>query len=137
MLDVRKKALGLTDLAMYDIYAPLAKETHGEYSYEQSMELVKKGLSVLGEEYGNLLQEAQDTGWIDVYETPGKTSGAYSWGVFGVHPYVLLNHRGDLDSVFSPSRTSFVTPCTPTIPTKTSLRQRRVTKFSWRKSQAR
>ena len=51
-VDVRKKALGLTDLAMYDIYAPLAKETHGEYSYEQSMELVKKGLSVLGEEYG-------------------------------------------------------------------------------------
>ncbi|MBC5648301.1 oligoendopeptidase F [Christensenella tenuis] len=100
-VDVRKKALGLTDLAMYDIYTPLAKETHGEYSYEQSMELVKKGLAVLGEEYGNLLQEAQDAGWIDVYETPGKTSGAYSWGVFGVHPYVLLNHRGDLDSVFT------------------------------------
>ena len=86
---------------MYDIYTPLAKETHGEYSYEQSMELVKKGLAVLGGEYGALLQEAQDGGWIDVYETPGKTSGAYSWGVFGVHPYVLLNHRGDLDSVFT------------------------------------
>ena len=100
-VDVRKKALGLSDLAMYDIYTPLAKETHGEYSYEQSMELVKKGLAVLGGEYGALLQEAQDGGWIDVYETPGKTSGAYSWGVFGVHPYVLLNHRGDLDSVFT------------------------------------
>lgn len=100
-VDVRKRALGLQDLAMYDIYTPLVKETHGEYSYEQSMELVKSGLSVLGEEYGGLLQEAQDSGWIDVYETPGKTSGAYSWGVFGVHPYVLLNHRGDLDSVFT------------------------------------
>lgn len=100
-IDVRSRALKIDDLAMYDIYAPLAKETHGEYSYEQSMDMVKSGLSVLGEEYANLLQEAQDTGWIDVYETPGKTSGAYSWGVYGVHPYVLLNHRGDLDSVFT------------------------------------
>ncbi|MEG0257630.1 MAG: oligoendopeptidase F [Christensenella sp.] len=100
-VDVRKKALGLADLAMYDIYAPLAQETHGEYSYEQAMDIVKNGLAVLGEDYGKLLQEAQDKGWIDVYETPAKTSGAYSWGVFGVHPYVLLNHRGDLDSVFT------------------------------------
>ncbi len=100
-VDVRKRALGIDDLAMYDIYTPLVKEDHGEYSYEQSMDIVKEGLAVLGEEYGNLLQQAQDTGWIDVYETPGKTSGAYSWGVYGVHPYVLLNHRGDLDSVFT------------------------------------
>lgn len=100
-VDVRKKALGLSDLAMYDIYAPLAKETHGEYSYEQAMDMVKEGLAVMGGEYAGLLQEAQDSGWIDVYETPGKTSGAYSWGVYGVHPYVLLNHRGDLDSVFT------------------------------------
>ncbi len=100
-VDVRKQILGLEDLAMYDIYVPLVPETHGEYSYEQAMEMVKSGLTCLGEEYSALLQEAQDTGWIDVYETPGKTSGAYSWGVFGVHPYVLLNHRGDLDSVFT------------------------------------
>lgn len=100
-VDMRKKALDLSDLAMYDIYAPLAKETHGEYSYEQSMDMVKSGLAVLGDEYAGLLQAAQEKGWIDVYETPGKTSGAYSWGVYGVHPYVLLNHRGDLDSVFT------------------------------------
>ncbi len=100
-VDVRKKALGLKDLAMYDIYVPLVEEAHGEYSYEQAMDMVKSGLHVLGDEYAGLLQSAQDTGWIDVYETPGKTSGAYSWGVYGVHPYVLLNHRGDLDSVFT------------------------------------
>lgn len=100
-VDVRKKALGLKDLAMYDIYVPLVEESHGEYSYEQAMDMVKSGLLVLGDEYAGLLQSAQDTGWIDVYETPGKTSGAYSWGVYGVHPYVLLNHRGDLDSVFT------------------------------------
>lgn len=100
-VDVRKKALKLDELYMYDIYTPLAEETHGEYSYEQSMDMVKQGLAVLGDEYAALLQEAQDNGWIDVYETPGKTSGAYSWGVYGVHPYVLLNHRGDLDSVFT------------------------------------
>ncbi|MEA5002268.1 MAG: M3 family oligoendopeptidase, partial [Christensenella sp.] len=100
-VDVRKKALQLDKLCMYDIYAPLAEEAHGEYSYGQSMDMVKQGLAVLGDDYASLLQEAQDTGWIDVYETPGKTSGAYSWGVYGVHPYVLLNHRGDLDSVFT------------------------------------
>ena len=75
-VDVRKKALKLDELYMYDIYTPLAEETHGEYSYEQSMEMVKQGLAVLGDDYASLLQEAQDTGWIDVYETPGKTSGA-------------------------------------------------------------
>jgi oligoendopeptidase F len=65
------------------------------------MGIVKKGLACLGDEYGALLDASGSGRWIDVEETPGKTSGAYSWGVYGVHPYVLLNHRGDLDSVFT------------------------------------
>lgn len=100
-LTLRKKILGVDELHMYDIYAPLVKDVKTEYSYGDAMKMVKDGLKVLGKDYGKLLGRAQKERWIDVYETPGKTSGAYSWGTYGVHPYVLLNHRGDLDSVFT------------------------------------
>ncbi|MEG2202741.1 MAG: oligoendopeptidase F [Christensenellaceae bacterium] len=100
-IDIRKKVLGIDNLHMYDIYAPLVSNVTNEYSYTDAMALVKQGLACLGDEYTQLLNTAQKDGWIDVHETAGKTSGAYSWGVFGVHPYVLLNHRGDLDSVYT------------------------------------
>ncbi|MGI6152847.1 MAG: oligoendopeptidase F [Christensenellaceae bacterium] len=100
-VDMRKKVLSVDELYMYDIYAPLVKDAQAEYSYEKAMEMVKSGLTSLGPDYAELLSRAQKERWIDVYETPGKTSGAYSWGTYGVHPYVLLNHRGDLDSVFT------------------------------------
>ena len=98
---LRKKILGIQQLEMYDIYAPLVSEVNAKYTYEQAKELVLEGLSVLGEEYGAHLREAFASGWIDVFENKGKTSGAYSWGAYGTHPYVLLNHRDDLDSVFT------------------------------------
>ncbi len=98
---LRKSILKIDDLSMYDIYAPLVADVAREYSFEDSMKLVKNGLACLGEEYQSLLSRSVSERWIDVMETPGKTSGAYSWGVYGVHPYVLLNHRGDLDSVFT------------------------------------
>ena len=100
-VQLRAKMLGIEDLQMYDIYAPLVDDAKAEYSYEQAVDLVLKGLEPLGEDYLSVLREAFSTGWVDVCETRGKTSGAYSWGVYGVHPYVLLNHRGDLDSVFT------------------------------------
>lgn len=98
---IRKKLLGIDDLGMEDIYVPLVPEVEKEFSYEEAVALVLKGLAPLGEEYGKVLKNAFQEGWVDVFETPGKTSGAYSWGVYGTHPYVLLNHRGDLDSVFT------------------------------------
>ena len=98
---LRKKILGLRNIRMYDIYAPLVSDVHLEYTYEQAYDLVCKALSPLGEDYIATLKEAFSSGWVDVFETPGRTSGAYSWGVYGTHPYVLLNHRGDLDSVFT------------------------------------
>lgn len=98
---MRKKALGVEKLYMYDIYAPLVSTVKTEYGYEKAMDIVTEGLGVLGPDYQKLLKKAYKERWIDVYETPGKTSGAYSWGTYGVHPYVLLNHRGDLDSVFT------------------------------------
>jgi oligoendopeptidase F len=100
-VDLKKRLLGIPEIRMYDIYAPLVPALKNEYSYEQARGIVLDGLAPLGEDYAALLSKAFSKGWIDVYESKGKTSGAYSWGVYGVHPYVLLNHRGDLDSVFT------------------------------------
>jgi len=100
-VETRKKLLGLKDIAMYDIYAPLVSETGDRYPYEKAMDIIFKALEPMGEEYLGLLRRAFLERWIDVFENEGKTSGAYSWGAYGVHPYVLLNHRGDLDSVFT------------------------------------
>ncbi|MBQ9941673.1 MAG: oligoendopeptidase F [Christensenellaceae bacterium] len=98
---LRKELLGVEKLHMYDIYAPLVSEAHNTYTYEEAVHLCKEGLKPLGEDYCAVLESAFEEGWVDVYENKGKSSGAYSWGVYGTHPYVLLNHRGDLDSVFT------------------------------------
>ena len=80
---------------------PLIKGEELALDYEEAYDLVKKGLAPLGEDYLELLQRAHDEGWIDVYENEGKRSGAYSAGVFGVHPYVLMNYNGTLDNMFT------------------------------------
>ena len=98
---LRKELLGVDELHMYDIYAHLVEGVDTEYTYQKAVALVKEGLQPLGKAYMDVLSGAFDEGWVDVYENKGKTTGAYSWGVYGVHPYVLLNHRGDLDSVFT------------------------------------
>jgi oligoendopeptidase F len=86
---------------MYDVYVPLVKDTGKKYSYEEAMDIVFEALAPMGNDYIALLKRAYDENWIDVYENEGKTSGAYSWGAYGTHPYVLLNHRSDLDSVYT------------------------------------
>lgn len=98
---LRKKALGVKELHMYDIYAPIAKAPSKKYSFEEAKTIVKEGLAPMGEEYLSKLQEGFDNRWIDVYENEGKRSGAYSWGAYGTHPYVLLNFQGTLDHVFT------------------------------------
>lgn len=100
-LDLRKKLLGVDELHLYDLYVPIVDEVDFEMSYEDACALVKEALKPLGEEYGRLLDRAFSERWIDVYENKGKTTGAYSMGVYGVHPYVLLNHTNTLDSVFT------------------------------------
>ena len=99
---VRKNVLGLDEIHMYDLYTPMVSRDDSRIPYEEAREMVKKGLAPLGEKYLSLLQEGFDNRWIDVYENEGKRSGAYSWGVYGTHPYVLLNYSGTLDSVFTP-----------------------------------
>lgn len=100
-LRLRKKALGLDELHMYDIYAPLVKEFKSKVSYEDSQEMVLKALQPLGDEYLAILRGGLKGGWIDVYENEGKTSGAYSWGCYDSHPYVLMNYDDKLDDVFT------------------------------------
>lgn len=100
-MKLRKKMLGIDELHMYDIYAPLVKEFKWEIPYQDAKELVIKGLQPLGEEYISKLTAGMNAGWIDVYENEGKTSGAYSWGSYETHPYVLLNYDNKLDDAFT------------------------------------
>ncbi|MGI6071273.1 MAG: oligoendopeptidase F [Blautia sp.] len=98
---LRKRALGLEELHMYDVYVPLTKEQKGNIPFTEAKELVKEGLAPLGREYQSILEEGFMGGWIDVYENKGKRSGAYSWGAYGTHPYVLLNYNGSFNHVFT------------------------------------
>jgi oligoendopeptidase F len=100
-VDTRKKILGLSEIAMYDVYTPLVSDTSDKYSYESAIDMCIEALAPMGDEYLMLLNRAKNEGWIDVFESEGKTSGAYSWGPYGTHPYVLLNHREDLNSVYT------------------------------------
>ncbi len=100
-IDARRRILGLDDIAMYDVYVPLVPDTGKKYSYEEAMDIVFEALAPMGNDYIALLKRAYNENWIDVFENEGKTSGAYSWGAYGTHPYVLLNHRSDLDSVYT------------------------------------
>lgn len=100
-IKIRKKALGLDELHMYDIYVPLVKDYDKKVSYEEAQTLVLEGLSPMGKEYVDILKQGFNSGWIDVYENRGKTGGAYSWGCYGTHPYVLLNFQGKLNDVFT------------------------------------
>lgn len=98
---LRKKLLGVEELHMYDVYVPIVERPEKEYSLEEAKQIVKRGLAPLGEDYLALLQEGFDNRWIDVYENRGKRTGAYSWGAYGIHPYVLLNFHGTLNNVFT------------------------------------
>ena len=98
---LRKKALDLPEIHMYDVYAPIVPDVEWPVTYGEAKAIVRDGLSALGEEYIQALSEGMESGWIDVMENRGKTSGAYSWGVFGVHPYVLLNWQDNLSNVFT------------------------------------
>jgi oligoendopeptidase F len=98
---VRKEKLGLDELRQYDMSVPLVSGVKPVISYEEAYETMLKALSPLGEDYISILKEFKGARYIDVRETPGKRSGAYNLGVYGVHPYLLLNHQDDLDSLFT------------------------------------
>ena len=100
-VSLRKKMLGLDELHMYDVYTPIVPDATAKISYEEAKETVLKALSCLGDDYVALLKEGFENRWIDVYENEGKRGGAYSSGNAFPHPYVLLNHKDNLDSMFT------------------------------------
>ncbi len=98
---LRKRALGLDEHHMYDIYTPIVPEVTVRIPWQEAQELAAAALAPLGEEYVRVLREGFRSRWIDVYENRGKRSGVYSTGVYGVHPYVLLNYQETLDDLFT------------------------------------
>lgn len=100
-ISVRKKLLGVEHMHMYDIFAPVVPDVNISYSYEQAKDIVAKALEPMGEKYVSILKEGMESGWIDVYENENKRSGAYSWGAYGTHPYVLLNYTESLEGIFT------------------------------------
>jgi oligoendopeptidase F len=100
-LDLRRRVMGLDEIHLYDLYTPMVEDIDFHMPYADAKTLVKKALAPLGEEYAKLLDRAFNEKWIDVYENAGKTTGAYSIGVYGVHSYVLLNYADKLDDAFT------------------------------------
>jgi oligoendopeptidase F len=98
---LRKKLLGVPELHMYDVYTPIVADAAEKISFEQAKATALEALAVLGEDYIALLKEGFANRWIDVYENVGKRGGAYSSGNARPHPYVLLNHKDTLDSMFT------------------------------------
>jgi oligoendopeptidase F len=99
-MKLRKKMMGVEKLHMYDLSTKLS-DYKKEYSFDEGVELVKKAVQPLGKDYSTMISEATEGGWIDVYEKPNKTSGAYSANVYGVHPYILMNWNKSLNHVFT------------------------------------
>jgi oligoendopeptidase F len=98
---IRKEKLKLDELHQYDLSVPLVSGVKQVISYEEAFEIMCKALAPLGKDYIKILNEFKNARYIDVRETPGKRSGAYNLGVYGVHPFILLNHQDDLDSLFT------------------------------------
>ncbi|MBX5444758.1 oligoendopeptidase F [Sphaerobacter sp.] len=100
-VSLRKRVLGLDEVHMYDLYVPLVEMPERTFSYEEATETVVAAFAPLGERYVNAVREGLRSRWVDVHETVGKRSGGYNLGVYGVHPYVLLNWGGTLNDVFT------------------------------------
>ena len=100
-LNLRREVLGLDEIDVFDLYVPMVDDVDFGMPYESAKKLVREALAPLGEDYCRLLDRAFSEGWIDVYENKGKESGAFSTGVFGVHPYVMLNYTDTLDDAYT------------------------------------
>ena len=100
-VDLRKRVMGLDELHFWDVYTPLVDDVDMKFTYEEACDLIVKALAPMGEEYVNLVKKGLESRWVDVYETPGKRSGAYSAGGKGMNPVMLLNFQGGLDDVYT------------------------------------
>jgi len=133
-MKLRKKIMDLDELHMYDIYTPLVQEHNTAVGVcKRDCKMMLKGLAPLGEEYLQLLKKGIESRWIDVYENEGKTSGAYSWGSYDTHPYVLMNYDNKLNDGFLPWPMRWGILCTVISPTRRSPMSMPSTPYSWLK----
>lgn len=100
-IDLKKKFLGLNEIHMYDLYVPLTDKFDMKVTYEEAQKIILEALKPLGEDYLEIIKTAFNDNWIDVYENEGKQGGAYSWGSYDSHPYILMNYKDDLNSLFT------------------------------------
>lgn len=100
-MNLRKEILGLDTLHLYDTSVPIVAESEVHYTYEEAVDIILKALEVMGPEFQADAKKALNSRWIDVYETRNKRSGAYSWGSYNSHPYMLLNFNGTRNDVFT------------------------------------
>lgn len=98
---LRARVLGLDPLRYYDLYVPVVPSVRMRFTYEEACDLILKALAPLGEDYLDIVRTGLSERWVDVYETPGKRSGAYSAGGYGMHPVILMNFQGELDDVYT------------------------------------
>lgn len=98
---LRKELLGVDELRFSDLYVPIVDDVELTFTYEEACDIILEALRPMGEDYLSLVRRGLSERWIDVYETPGKRSGAYSAGGYGMHPVILLNFQGKLDDVFT------------------------------------
>ncbi len=98
---LRKRVLGLDELHMYDMYTPLVSEVEMKVSYEEAKQLMVEGLAPLGAEYKHILEEGLSERWVDVRETRGKRSGAYSSGAYDTQPFILMNWQDNINNLFT------------------------------------
>lgn len=98
---LRKKLMGLDKMYMYDMYVPIIELPERTVPFEEGLDIMRAALAPLGEDYLAKMNEGISQRWIDVYETPGKTSGAYSFGCYDSYPYILLNYTDTLKDVFT------------------------------------
>jgi oligoendopeptidase F len=100
-LELRRKILGIDTLSSYDLVAPLSPEPERRYAYREATEIVLDGLGLLGERYVGDLRTGFNTRWVDVHETKGKRSGAYSWSAYSTSPVILMNWNGTTNDIFT------------------------------------
>lgn len=100
-ISLRKKILGVDELHMWDVYTPLVPESKIDMTYEEAKKHMLNALSVMGDEYVGIIKQALEDQWVDVVESKGKRSGAYSSGSYGTNPYILLNWQNNLDNLFT------------------------------------
>lgn len=100
-MGLRAKILGLPKLSMYDVYVPLFRPVKENYTFEEAVGIMERGLAPLGREYRDAMMGGVKSGWIDKYENEGKTSGAYSFGSYDSKPYILMNFDGNIRDVFT------------------------------------